>query len=407
MPDQSGGTLNWTELAPTEIGRRFVPRFPKLFEQKFLRDRAKDRDHNPIGLVLVCILLFDLGSISDNMIVHGILARSLLVHFTFYTPICLACVFVLRYSTRYIHQEIAKFVVTICSTVTSFIIFCPVQDVPAVVLASRSIIMVTFGALILRQSLKSTFLANLAIAIGQTIFLHTCPSVTSSKIPICTSMTIAGMVVSLLGSLKVERTDRLAYLLLRQSESNATQLRRANRELAAIAQSDGLTGLSNRRHFDSVSQTLWRDRDVESFPVSIIMADIDHFKHLNDTHGHLAGDEVLIQVAQLLRASIRSGHDVVARFGGEEFVLLLPGMEAQKALEIAERVTAAVRQSRLEVPSAPHPLRVTISCGVATALFPDNADITELIAAADHALYQSKHAGRDQVTFHNAQLQPA
>jgi diguanylate cyclase (GGDEF)-like protein len=151
------------------------------------------------------------------------------------------------------------------------------------------------------------------------------------------------------------------------------------------ASQDGLTGLANRRAFDVV---LGAGTDGGlPVPMSLLLVDIDHFKRLNDEHGHLCGDAVLREVAQVLASCVRTV-DTAARYGGEEFGLVLPGCSPAEALEVADRICAAVR-------SAPTQVAVTVSIGVADA--PAGAPAAALIAAADGALYTAKREGRDCV----------
>ncbi len=138
-------------------------------------------------------------------------------------------------------------------------------------------------------------------------------------------------------------------------------------------------------------------------PLTVAIADIDHFKNVNDTFGHLTGDAVLAAIASALSALLREG-DLTGRFGGEEFAILLPGTGAAEARQITERVREKI--SRIATPvgdghPVDTPLRVTISIGVA-ALGSSRLDLEELLAAADHALYQAKESGRNRVCLHAA-----
>jgi diguanylate cyclase (GGDEF)-like protein len=134
-------------------------------------------------------------------------------------------------------------------------------------------------------------------------------------------------------------------------------------------------------------------------PLAVAIADLDHFKAVNDTHGHLAGDQVLRAVADLVKAQMRA-YDVAGRFGGEEFVVLLPHTRASQARQIAERIREQISQLAipLDGPASVAPLRITISVGVAVADQTDRS-LDELLAAADHALYQAKGSGRNRVVL--------
>jgi len=171
------------------------------------------------------------------------------------------------------------------------------------------------------------------------------------------------------------------------------------RELQRLAATDQLTGLSNRRAFDDLLDREWRNARRTGTPLATIMVDVDHFKNYNDRYGHPAGDECLKSIAALLRANTSRPADCVARYGGEEFVVLLPGTDAEGALHVAELLCNAVRFARIEHQSSPSNSFVTASFGVA-AVVPDGiAPATTLVEAADEALYDAKHTGRNRVAI--------
>jgi diguanylate cyclase (GGDEF)-like protein len=168
--------------------------------------------------------------------------------------------------------------------------------------------------------------------------------------------------------------------------------------LAAEAATDGLTGLLNRRELDSRATELIALSRRYTRPLACLMIDIDHFKQVNDTYGHAAGDEVLRQVAARIRGVCRAS-DVAGRYGGEEFVLLLPDTDVNGALAVAEKVRTAVADGAISLPTAASAggIAVRVSVGVAgreaTMLDPQ-----ALYAAADGALYQAKQMGRNRVS---------
>lgn len=156
---------------------------------------------------------------------------------------------------------------------------------------------------------------------------------------------------------------------------------------------DPLTGLHNRRALlDDLERAVSRAVRGEG-DVGALMVDLDHFKRINDQHGHAAGDTVLVEVSRRMQAALRAG-DVVGRLGGEEFLAVLPGVGPYAALDAAERLAAAVRSTPILLPSGR--LAVTCSVGVASLSQVGAVDPARLVHAADQAVYQAKAAGRDR-----------
>jgi diguanylate cyclase len=180
-------------------------------------------------------------------------------------------------------------------------------------------------------------------------------------------------------------------------------LEEANEKLLTLSTTDELTQLKNRRYFDQVLHIEYQRAYREKFPVAIMMLDIDHFKQLNDTHGHQFGDICLQEVARTIRASVRRPPDLPARYGGEEFVVVLPNTDLNGALTVAETIRNAV--SELTVSSGNLSVRMTVSIGVASEIPEDNehgADI--LLKTADERLYRAKEEGRNRVRGDQGQV---
>ncbi len=162
-------------------------------------------------------------------------------------------------------------------------------------------------------------------------------------------------------------------------------------EMRALAQVDGLTGLANRRSYEEAIHRLLTQARQTGRTVSLIVADIDHFKQFNDRHGHLAGDDALRFVARMLRSGARKT-DVISRYGGEEFAIVLPDTTYEQALVVAEKLVSTVRSESVKSEFG----RITICAGVANSL-DGRTDATKLFEMADLALYRAKNAGRDRV----------
>lgn len=174
------------------------------------------------------------------------------------------------------------------------------------------------------------------------------------------------------------------------------QLNEANIKLRRLSATDGLTGIANRRMYDELALKEWRRCERMKKPFSLVMCDVDHFKLFNDKYGHQTGDECLKKVAEQVGKVAPRATDLAARYGGEEFVLVLGETDADGAKWIANRLRQQV--SELNIPHyATESRHVTISCGVASVVPEENFSLEELLKSADHALYQAKKAGRDQV----------
>lgn len=172
-------------------------------------------------------------------------------------------------------------------------------------------------------------------------------------------------------------------------------------KVCQLATRDSLTGLHNRRHFLAAAGNEVQRARRHELPLSVLMLDLDHFKQINDRHGHLAGDQVLRQAAEILRREIRT-IDLSARYGGEEFVLLPAQTPADGALVLADRIRSAIQREVFRAAESVIP--VTASIGVAglsqVGPEPDDAILLSLIDRADQALYHAKAAGRNRVTLY-------
>ncbi|SFM92689.1 diguanylate cyclase [Thermodesulforhabdus norvegica] len=177
-----------------------------------------------------------------------------------------------------------------------------------------------------------------------------------------------------------------------------SSLRQRNEEIARMAVTDQLTGLYNRRYFNEQLPLVIKAAVRFQQPLSLIMMDIDHFKSVNDTYGHQAGDAVLQKFAEMVRSSLRAGVDWAARFGGEEFAVVMTNTALKGAEVAAERLRLLVAHSLIPIPSGDK-LRITASFGVASVTpgSPDEPTMEKLVAAADEALYRAKRRGRNRV----------
>jgi diguanylate cyclase len=190
---------------------------------------------------------------------------------------------------------------------------------------------------------------------------------------------------------QIEMTQHLDQLVRQRTE----ELDQANQVLQQLSITDSLTQLFNRRHFDQLMEVEFQRAGREQTPLALLVLDIDHFKAINDTHGHAMGDLCLQQAADCIRQQLRRVSDIAARYGGEEFVVLLPNTPLEGAQQIAEQIRQSLAQRLVQANQLQ--LRMTVSIGVACAMPPHPATAQALFQQADARLYQAKRAGRDRV----------
>ena len=185
--------------------------------------------------------------------------------------------------------------------------------------------------------------------------------------------------------------------LLELQVNELKDLQKANYHLENLSTKDGLTGISNRRSFDKFIEMSWKNCLREQQPLSLIMVDIDYFKHYNDNYGHLKGDDCLVFVVRTLLSSIKRPIDLVARYGGDEFMAVLPDTDQEGALIVAERMKKGLEQLALVHDYSQVATRVTISIGVTNTIPQPSDSLTEFIKSADQALYLAKQNGRNRI----------
>jgi diguanylate cyclase (GGDEF)-like protein len=188
-----------------------------------------------------------------------------------------------------------------------------------------------------------------------------------------------------------------ARVRARTAELDATlhRLEDANLRLQDFSRRDGLTGVHNRRHFDDVALQVCRQAREQIHPLALLMVDVDHFKEINDRHGHVVGDDCLRAMAQLLDRRVREVGGTLARYGGEEFAVVLPGFDLERSQELAERLRREIEGHELRIEGKLVELTVSIGLYAVPPGYPCSA--AELIRHADSALYDAKRGGRNRV----------
>ncbi|MDD2790750.1 MAG: GGDEF domain-containing protein [Sulfurimonas sp.] len=210
---------------------------------------------------------------------------------------------------------------------------------------------------------------------------------------------IQNAIVSLLRKIdnNAKELDAINHTLEEKVLLRTAEIEIVNRKLQLLSTTDPLTEISNRRHFEQIFREMWELARRKETQIALIMCDIDHFKHVNDTYGHQIGDEVLISVAQNIKKSLKRSTDLVARYGGEEFIIVLYDTGAKGAFDIAAGIQNNLKNLKFETMKN---RSITLSFGVSACPITQEFNGDTLINNADKALYSAKEKGRDRIIVH-------
>jgi diguanylate cyclase (GGDEF)-like protein len=285
---------------------------------------------------------------------------------------------------------------------TAAILFAssPAYD-PAYFFAAISIVLVyaTIGIQLRFAHAACASLLILLLYGGGLAFRPDVAAETRRNLVLLASTTVAYLLIA---NWRLEREVRHNYLVTLRGRLQRQDLSARNRELDELSRCDPLTSLANRRAYDAWLKTSWQQAGTLGATVGLIVIDVDLFKDYNDFYGHAAGDRCLQSLARCLRDQLRGTSDLIARLGGEEFAVLLPGLTSDTCADIAERLRATIEAAEL-----PHLGRgpgglVTVSAGVASLPADPATPPGSLFATADAALYAAKQQGRNRVCIGTA-----
>jgi diguanylate cyclase (GGDEF)-like protein len=348
---------------------------------------------------LIAIGLFNIYVISDYFIRGGVSWFPLQVRLCVVTPIALLINISMRWSPNKIYRETSIALASCLIGASHLYLESNTNATSSAYAQVGLIVTVIFVNVVMRLQFMYALSASAFLLASDLVFLHQDHFLNASEKLLGTTLAVCAISMTVIANYSVGREERLGYLMRLRSEIQSRELSFLNVELKKMSYIDSLTGLANRYAYELQFAKLWRDAVDSESCLSAIVIDIDHFKNTNDTRGHLYGDRVLVRVASLLLQSLRCKDDFAARFGGEEFVVLLPGTTQEGAMIVAERIRKLVEVAGSPALPEPgsHPRLSTVSCGVASC-WPNESNCQEdLLDSADKALYQAKSGGRNQV----------
>jgi diguanylate cyclase (GGDEF)-like protein len=381
-------TLAQLEAFMAVRGRRTLA-FPPPIEEQFERDTSPRRCQRLTTGILVSVIVYNTFLVADWLLVPDVFWRAVAIHLGLVTPWMLIATWLIsrqpaRMAREYLAASlpIAMFLQIdygFATTASEYAAHYQYVIIPLLLYTNVSVHRLVFP--LARVVTTAIVLCHSALVLAVGL-----PAPVTSMILV---QLVACAYITLVANYQMERDLRKAYLY-----SLRERLRHAQAD--AASRRDALTGLANRHHLHTALERLWNRPAEEVSPVSVVLADIDHFKSLNDRYGHATGDLCLKRVAALVTAELRGSQDLAVRFGGEEVLLLFPRMQLTDAMQVAEKIRKAIETAGIPNEGTGSRGVVTASFGVATAAV-DDLSAVELIAASDNALYAAKRRGRNQV----------
>jgi len=385
-----------TLTALEQLIRNGRARFPAPLQAVYEDDRRKFMEFSARTLLPRTIIGYNLFLPIDIWLLPKTAWLTLALHLAVVTPFMVYGAFLVRREPRPAIRDTVMAFIPILITLQIMLIFRFNTGQNAWSYQYLAILVMVYTNISQTLGLRFAWLASAGTALLYIAAILTSAAPEPVKIVSCVLMLSAGY-LSLESKAALERGNRNHFL-----RRHRERLQRYEAE--DVASRDALTGLSNRRHLDERIESIWSNPTPDAQKIAFVMIDIDHFKLFNDEYGHLAGDLCLKRVAGAISSVLRGQDDLAVRFGGEEFVLLLPHANLETAIQIAERVRRSIETLAIPHEHSPTVHCVTASLGVAAGSAAQEA--STLIIAADEALYAAKRAGRNQVCPPFMSLEP-
>jgi len=372
--------------------------FPPSLEARFHLDTARDRMRTIVVSGLMISVFFNMFLISDWLMVPDQFDLALRLRLLGFTPMLLAGLLMLvRVSSRHVREALTAVAGVTAAGISAWICHVSTSPLAPAYLVGLGMVVMFANAVAQMRFWPALWMDVIVMAFYLLVAREMSEAPAALMLPIGLVL-LSTCVFTLYACYTQETDERNNWLLRLRERLLLDELSAANQNLDQISRSDMLTGVANRRHLDEFMERIWERARLDGGEISVMMIDVDHFKAYNDRYGHLDGDTCLRDIAAALKRRLRRPEYLIARFGGEEFIVVLSNTPLKTAVGAAERVRKGVEAlNRLHSASSTHAI-VTVSIGVA-CLRPNapHASSAQLIAAADEALYQAKQGGRNRV----------
>jgi len=384
-----------------ERGSRW-PGFSRLLEKRFEADTGNARIGHLVRAGLVMMIVANGFIVTDWLVMPDVFEASLAVHVACSLLYCVVLLMTQRRMLPARFREALHGLVILIGLAGALALFCASHAPDSAYDSITYVLFIVAVTTVLRlRFVWASVFGGLCLLgmVWAVVLRHDIPFGVRLLLVVTT---VASAAFTLHANYTIEMSQRTAYLLTLERQLAAQALQDSNAMLSALSATDWLTGVGNRRAFDAQLAQAWSRAlaaggEGGAASLALIMIDVDHFKSYNDRYGHPAGDACLCSLVGMMREQLRAGQDVLTRYGGEEFAVILPFADLDHAITAADRLRQAVEDLALPHGGAGAGDFVTISVGVATATPALDGTCEALIKAADQALYRAKHGGRNLV----------
>lgn len=392
MPEET--LLRAVEADLARSGPRL--RFSDAVEARFEATTQNQRSRHLVVTALIAVTIYNAFLINDYFFRPDVFKAALGLRLGFLMPVGLTILWVVHKGVSpWLRETLLAFTVVLTTLVSCVIVHLS-QPVYSSMEALAFSLILLVGNIVYSLRFPYAALSSLISVACMTVAVMTHPGINPDIRLFIMMVLMASLLFTLMANYRLEKSERTSYLLVLREQLMTGRFQKDNLKLSKLSTTDSLTELANRREFDSAYPQLWEAALGAGTELGIMILDIDHFKAYNDHYGHLEGDQCLRRVADALQANSRDNLDLVVRFGGEEFIVLTPGINAETAYLAAERIRRGIE--RLNIPHAHSEQAdtITVSIGVAVAQPSASMDPDALLSAADGALYEAKRRGRNQ-----------
>lgn len=389
-------TVTIEEVDRAIASRSVVPWFPPRLEARYERDQGPLRRQRLSLAAFWFAVCYGLFLAIDARLVADVFFVSAFVHLGVLVPLGFAVALITSKVRVAMIREGAAALLTVASVATILWVYLASESPTAAHYHYFAALPILYGNVVLRPHFSYSVVAS----VTSVVLYWT--ALTAGTLPVEVAIAagisfLATVVVTLVAGHLIERELRRAYLRKLRVEITADRLSTTNDELRQLSHLDTLTGIANRRWLESHLAEMASRSFETGMTMAVMMVDVDHFKGFNDHYGHPEGDRCLKMVAAVARDQVRRKDDLIGRFGGEEFLVILPGTDLLDAAKVGERIRNAIASMKMPHARSSVADVVTVSIGVSAGRVADGISTDELVRAADNALYEAKRMGRNRI----------